>query len=94
MQMVEDQIGDDKVLSERQLTPLEGTKGKVWVLTGKMSDSGTGSLKDVRDYRGVMTRFKDFDKNLDSYIEDFSLKKIKRYLKKRRAWSYLKMPTC
>ena len=82
MQMVEDKVGKNKVKSERLLAPLEGTNGKVWVLTGEKDGAGGGELSGAGGFEGVLTRFMDFDKNLESYIEDYSLKKIRSHLKK------------
>lgn len=84
LQMVEDKVGKDRLVSSRSLVLLEGTSGKVWVLSGKMDDSGKGDTRVATGYEGVLTRFADFDKNLDSYIEDYSLKKIKKHLKREQ----------
>jgi len=83
MQMVENVVGDDKVISQRQLSPLEGSNGEVWVLTNRrVENQNSQSLDGESAFEGVLTRFVDFDKNLKSYIEDYSLAKIQKQLSK------------
>lgn len=87
MQMVENTVGETKVISQRQLSPLEGSDGKLWVLTNRrVGDQSAGGVDGESVFEGVLTRFVDFDKNLESYIENYSLSKIQKYLNKDKKY--------
>lgn len=81
MQMIENEVGVDKVISQRRLSPLAGSNGGVWVLTNRrQGDEGDSSLSGVAVFEGVLTRFVDFDINLESYIENYTLEEIQQQL--------------
>ncbi|NOX99455.1 MAG: hypothetical protein GXP30_06965 [Verrucomicrobia bacterium] len=85
MQMIENTVGEDKVMSQRQLSPLAESNGEVWVLTNRrVGNQGDQSLNEASVFEGVLTRFVDFDKNLQSYIEGYSLEKIQKLLSKEQ----------
>ncbi len=85
MQMIENTVGEDKVMSQRQLSPLAGSNGEIWVLTNRrVGNQGGQSLDEASVFEGVLTHFVDFDKNLESYIEDYSLEKIQKLLSKEQ----------
>ena len=74
----------DKVLKERLLAPLAGTRNRVWVLseTFRKGNEGQGLWMHQTSYTGVLTLMKDVNDNVPYPGLELSWNEIRRFILK------------